>query len=395
MRTIKFLILNILFFYFYFFTFICKFYFLEILFVKFLIKLKNKKIHILKKIIKKNQDNVKFAKYLEIVKRIEILGDDYNDSRIDFGINNYDILINYIKNLIQKFPKEAILYDRLARGYIAKGSKIDAMKNFNYSLKIQRQNLNDENKTGLIVLISMPRSGTGFISNSLLNGLHLKDLRSEYRFSDSWFPNKALFPFHKHLNSPHFIPMKSGFVSGHAPATFENLSFLDHLSDKIVVNFRDPRQSLISWVHYMQYLQYTGNYSALFEYKIGEEYFNKSFEYQIDWQINNYFLETNVNWIEKWIEVGNTNDFNCEILYLNYELLVDNMQEYFSKILDFFNLDKSKFKFPIKPKFQNKTHIRKGDKNEWKKVLSNKQILKINNTIPESWFGKYKWDNNV
>jgi len=241
----------------------------------------------------------------------------------------------------------------------------------------------------------MPRSGTGFVSNAILNGMKLNDLRNEYKFSDSWFPDKAIFPFNSHLSSPYFIPMQNGFISGHAPASFENLSFLDHLTDKTVVNFRDPRQSLISWVYYMKYLQYTGNYSAIFEYKIDDNYFTRSFEYQIDWQIDNFFLKTNINWINNWLEVKNNNYFNGEILYLNYELLVDNMDNYFSKILNFYNLDKSIFKMPKKPKFKNKSHLRKGDKNEWKQVLTKNQISKINNCIPESWFKDYKWDKNV
>ena len=379
----------------YFLIFFLKLYVLDKLFLKILIKFKNKKKSILKKILDRNKNNPDFAIYFEILERIEIFGKDFKDFRIDYDPKHFDHLIKFINNLIIKFPEQPDLFDRLSRTFIAKGDKVNAQKNYNHSLKLQRKKLNKTNQTGLIVFISMPRSGTGFVSNAILNGMKLNDLRNEYKFSDSWFPKKAIFPFNGHLSSPYFIPMKNGFVSGHAPATFENLSFLDHLTDKTVVNFRDPRQSIISWVHYMKYLQYTGNYSAIFEYKIDENYFTRSFEYQIDWQIDNFFLETNINWIKKWLEVKNNNYFNGEILYLNYELLVDNMDNYFSKILKFYNLDNSIFKLPKKPKFKNQSHLRKGDKNEWKQVLTNRQILKINNFIPESWFNEYKWDNDV
>ena len=363
--------------------------------IKLLIKFKNQKKNIIKKILDKNKDMPEFAIYNEILERIEIFGDDYKDSRIDFDKNHYDKMINLIKNLTIQFPKEPNLFDRLSRTYIAKGDKINAKKTYNHALKLQREKLNYNHQPGLIVFISMPRSGTGFVSNAILNGMKLNDLRNEYKFSDAWFPEKAIFPFDAHLSSPYFLPMKNGFVSGHAPASFENLSFLDHLTDKTVVNFRDPRQSLISWVHYMKYLQYTGNYSAIFEYKIDDNYFMRSFEYQIDWQIDNFFLETNINWIKNWLEVKNNNYFDGEILYLNYELLVDNMDNYFSKILNFYNLDTSIFTMPKKPNFKNKSHLRKGDKNEWKQVLTNEQISKINNYIPESWFKEYKWDKYV
>ena len=189
--------------------------------------------------------------------------------------------------------------------------------------------------------------------------------------------------------------MKNGFVSGHAPASDENLFFLNHLSEKIVVNFRDPRQSLISWVHFLKYLQYTGNYSALFNYKISNNYFEKSFEYQIDWQIENYFLKTNINWIKEWLEASKKDFFCSEILYLNYEMLVDNMNDYFNKILNFYNINGSSFIFPKKPQFNINTHLRKGETNEWKKILSKDQILKINKQIPDIWFKKYNWDKHL
>ena len=39
--------------------------------------------------------------------------------------------------------------------------------------------------------------------------------------------------------------------------------------------------------------------------------------------------------------------------------------------------------------------MRKGDKNEWKNILSSEQIIKINNKIPEEWFKNYNWDINA
>lgn len=379
----------------YFLVIILNIKYFEIFYLKILIKFKNKKISTINKILLKNINNPKFAIYSESFERIKIFKNKFKDFRIDFGQDNYDKIINYNINLINKFPNQAILYDKLARSYIARGDKKNAQINYFKSLQIQRKDINEKNDIGLVVFISMPRSGTGFISNSLLKGLKIRDLRKKYKFSDSWFPDKAIFPFNEHLNSPYFIPMETGFVSGHAPAIDENLIFLSHLSDKIVINFRDPRQSVISWVHYMTYLQYTGNYSALLEYRLDKNYFSMTFENQLDWQIDHYFTDININWIKQWLEVKNNNYFNGEILYLNYEMLVDNMELYFKKILDFYKIPKSKFIFPRSPKFQNKSHMRKGDKNEWKNILSSEQIIKINNKIPEEWFKNYNWDINA
>ena len=386
--------LNLLFYYYYILIIFLRFNFVELNFVKILIKFKTKKLKLLKYILNKNSKNINFAIYFDELKRIEIFKENYLDYRIDFGKENYVLIKKNLEDLILQFPDEPKLYDRLARTNLSIGNKIDASKNYNSCLRLQRQKLNIVNNHGLIVFISMPRSGTGYVSQSLIDGLKINDLRAEYPFIDAWFPNKSIFPFENYLSSAYYTPMKNGFVSGHAPASDENLFFLNHLSEKIVVNFRDPRQSLISWVHFLKYLQYTGNYSALFNYKISNNYFEKSFEYQIDWQIENYFLKTNINWIKEWLEASKKDFFCSEILYLNYEMLVDNMNDYFNKILNFYNINGSSFIFPKKPQFNINTHLRKGETNEWKKILSKDQILKINKQIPDIWFKKYDWDKH-
>mgnify|MGYP006121537807 CR=1 FL=1 len=47
--------------------------------------------------------------------------------------------------------------------------------------------------------------------------------------------------------------------------------------------------------------------------------------------------------------------------------------------------------YPEKPKFKPNTHLRKGSINEWKSVLTEEQINKINTLIPKDWFNKFNW----
>ena len=45
------------------------------------------------------------------------------------------------------------------------------------------------------------------------------------------------------------------------------------------------------------------------------------------------------------------------------------------------------------PNFKSKTHLRKGQTDEWQKILSKSQIKKINDSMPKRWFKKFNWKN--
>ena len=67
------------------------------------------------------------------------------------------------------------------------------------------------------------------------------------------------------------------------------------------------------------------------------------------------------------------------------------MIKYFQDILSFYEIPNEKFNYPKTPSFKLKTHFRTGSTDEWRKVLNNEQIQKINSLIPEEWFEKFNW----
>ena len=344
-----------------------------------------------KVIISDHDDDVNYCRFEEHLKRFEALGSNANNVRLNFDINKYQNLLEVNEALIKKFPEEYLLHDRMARNYLAGGYQSKARKYFSLSLKLQRQQKSLEGKIGLIVFISMPRSGTGFVSKALLNGLGLKDLGSEIRFVDAWFPDYGIIEFPDYIADNKFNPMPDGIFSNHAGALDINLWSLSLITDKIIVNFRDPRQALISWVHYMDYLRSTGNVSGLVQYKIPESYFQFSFAKQIDWQIQNYFIKVNIEWIMGWLKANQDPDFPCKIHFSQHEVLAKNPKKYFQDVLSFYEIDENKFTFPKLPKFRENTHKRKGLTEEWRSVLSKEQIQQINKVIPEEWFKKFNW----
>ena len=83
-----------------------------------------------------------------------------------------------------------------------------------------------------------------------------------------------------------------GFVSqNHLAPSPENLQILQHFKLKMVLHLRDPRQALLSWIHYLHYITHGNDTSEQLLYftpRTPFGYFELSLSRQIDWQIENY-----------------------------------------------------------------------------------------------------------
>ena len=189
-----------------------------------------------------------------------------------------------------------------------------------------------------------------------------------------------------------FAPMPDALWMGHVPACKNNLLNLSLITDKIVVNFRDPRQHLISFAHHLRWHRLTGKMAGLIQLQIPDEYWLWSFQKQLDWQIENSCVPFSIDWINGWLEAEKNPKFPCEIFYSQQLLLNKDQKKHFQNILSFYGLPEEKFIFPPKAEFKEGTTQRKGSAKEWKEVLTPTQIQKINKLIPETWFQKFGWE---
>ena len=80
-----------------------------------------------------------------------------------------------------------------------------------------------------------------------------------------------------------------------------------------------------------------------------------------------------------------------KIYYSYHEDLAKNQKRFFQEILSFYGLREDKFIYPKKPSFKYLTPMRKGSTDEWRDVLNQDQIQKINGLIPEAWFERFNW----
>ena len=126
-------------------------------FDKFLITLCFKAIDFekIKKIILDHKQEVDYCHSLERISRYEALGDDFYkrpfevDRMLTFRPDKYQQLLNTNKQLLQDFPNDFILHDRIARNYIAGGYEEKAKFHIFQSLKLQRKAKLSEGKKKL------------------------------------------------------------------------------------------------------------------------------------------------------------------------------------------------------------------------------------------------------
>ena len=127
------------------------------------------------------------------------------------------------------------------------------------------------------------------------------------------------------------------------------------------------------------------------QYQYPDGFFHWPIDKKIDWQIDNYYVPADIEWISGWLKADTDPDFPCEIHFSKFEDLVHNPKKYFQDILSFYGLPEEKFTYPKKPRFKLKTQFRKGSTDEWREVLNKEQIQKINALIPEAWFERFNW----
>ncbi|MFT4552022.1 MAG: hypothetical protein ACI9S8_000643 [Chlamydiales bacterium] len=262
--------------------------------------------------------------------------------------------------------------------YTIKDTKLPLM--FNFEVKH-----NDTHNLPIppILLATLPKSASVYIWTYLNMELGIQQMR----VSDSKFTGERIME-----GSIEELSRGRKIAQGHMPASDENLKLIDKYLGRVVVNVRDPRQAILSWVHFCKSLfEKDGkeNYKALSP--TGDRsYFDWPITKQIDFFLDNKYHEY-VNWIEQWIDAEINPNFVSRIHFAQHRDLNENPQAYFEKILTFYGIDKSMLKSKAgKPK-QGKLHFRKGLTDEWRSIFNPKQIEKVNQLMSKRMMEKFGW----
>ena len=271
---------------------------------------------------------------------------------------------------------------------LAQGQQDPAMRSYYQENQIKFDKLRAEGKIGAILICGLPKSGNDYLWHSLMEGLNI----NFFHLSKGGFPNDTLYYnlIRKHCEQDCVIP-------NHVHANPTNLFVIGNYLDRLVVNIRDLRQATLSWCHYMHLLKSLKESGLIpgvpFIKKklIKYDYFAMSFTEQIDFQINEYYLPISIKWIETWLNAEENQSFYPKILFTQQQDLKQNPKVFFESILDFYEIDKSRFTFPKPPEFKPGTHNRKGSVDEWREVFTPEQAERVSRMIPKRIMERFSW----
>ena len=233
-----------------------------------------------------------------------------------------------------------------------------------------------------ILITTMPKSGTYYISKLFTQGL----------FIDSRIVSHQYFPYDV-IRQPELRVLAHGNMvsQDHFGASKINLVHIARHVHRMVVHVRDPRQAMLSYVHYLVTPRFrqTEEETRLFIYPpMPDDFYELDLEARIDWAIDNW-LPLLVEWTEEWVAAADTHDRPL-IKFTRYEDLVTDRDRFVEDVLEFFRIPVERY-FPPSIEPDEDIHFRKGEVAEWMTVFTPKQAAAASAKIPPGLAKQFGW----
>jgi hypothetical protein len=233
-----------------------------------------------------------------------------------------------------------------------------------------------------ILITTMPKSGTYYISKLFTQGL----------FIDSQIVSHQYFPYDV-IRQPELRVFAHGNMvsQDHFGASKINLVHIAKHVDRMVVHVRDPRQAMLSYVHYLATPRFrqAEDETRLFIYPpMPEDFYQFDLEARIDWAIDNW-LPLLVEWTEEWVGAADAHD-RPRIKFTRYEDLVTDRDRFVRDVLEFFRIPVERY-FPPSIEPDDDIHFRKGEVAEWMTAFTPKQAAAASAKIPLGLATQFGW----
>lgn len=239
---------------------------------------------------------------------------------------------------------------------------------------------NSQNNHQGLLILALPKSACMYISRTLKKSLNLKEIACSSRIN---FTKDIIDPFE--IES---LCRQSLLSLSHLPPLKINTDFLVKHLPTCILHIRDPRQALLSWVHYLMRTRFENlEQKKVFLY-VPNHYFSLSFHEQITWQIENHFQHL-INWIEGWVHFRKLYSLEERIYLSTYEDFHNNQSLFFNKLFNFLGYDPQLLNYPDEAPYR--LNFRSGKIDEWKYVFSRKQQLLLNSIIPDNLVKQFNW----
>ena len=231
-----------------------------------------------------------------------------------------------------------------------------------------------------ILITTVPKSASESIWNKLAEGLSL----GQCHLSLGLFPDCCLLP-----SRVHFAAQGGLIVKEHIGATAHNRSTLVEFGlDRVVVHLRDPRQAMLSWVHFVRDDISRRLLAPLWRKIVPpSEVFARSLEAQLDWGIDRY-LPYLIDFVQDWTEAEDDPESGLRVHFASFERFRLDPEGYMDGVLDFYDVDKAAFRQDSEAEV---VHLRKGLIDEWREVLTPAQKERAWALIPDGMAERQGW----
>ena len=274
-----------------------------------------------------------------------------------------------------------------------------------------------------ILICTLPKSGSVFLAKKIGASLNLA-----WKYIDT-----ADFPYSQYDSGKLFDFVNTGGIAqAHLQPSIVNIAALCLSVRKMILNIRDPRNALISWIHYMDHInrQIEGKPSSVRFSPQTAPYISASWtssgfseKFEICYK---FFYRECIVWLIQWFKFLNI-DFKRErererervfkidsnyisslfpkitksshhdvtVLLTTQEDMVISGEDYIlTLICSFYGIPPAAYIIESVPKDMS-THFRSGRTDSWKIELSPTQQDRVTKLLPVQWCTYFGWDDTT
>jgi tetratricopeptide (TPR) repeat protein len=244
-----------------------------------------------------------------------------------------------------------------------------------------QQDLEERPSTPSIFIISLKRSGTVYILRRLAEGCGMPMVRlacGDFFETILIEENLRLFSGQGMVSLEHLAP---------GPIIFDALA---RFGIRPIVHLRDPRQSMISWLHYVD-REISAFGGDVFYLDVATNWADLTVGQKADWCIDYYFPRI-IDWIKGWVAAANAKP-SLDILFTHFEQMKSDEPSFFKTLLshaghEYGSFGDSKMN---EDTMRSSANYHLGETDEWRRILNNAQIQKLNQLIPDELAERFKW----
>lgn len=300
----------------------------------------------------------------------------------------YDAMSAELEHAVQerKQAEESLKHDRLVFGERLEAALVEK-RELEMRLKDARGDLiaaapnEPEPVIPSILITTMPKSATYYLSSLFTKGLGLSDMI----LSNQYFPYDTIY-------QPKLRRLVLGnrVSQDHFGASEFNVELISRLTDRIIVHLRDPRQALLSYVHYLddERFREKEDETLLFIYpRLPDDFYELPLARRIDWGIENW-LPLLIEWVRGWVDASQSGRLNVK--FTRFEDFVADEGAFVDSVLEFFAIPKESFRTQEIER-TTEVHFRKGETDEWQTIFTRKQKKAADRLIPADLADRFEW----